>query len=192
MDSAVVDTVSRTVDRGGGGTAKVHFAITGTDSKGELLKIDRENMYYSNQELLRNMNLELVEAINVLMQNKLEQVNVYGITVETEVSDTVQVAEITNAVPGSRRVKAGAKVPITVTIKPYRGEAFTETVNFVVPKDHPGGRLPLNVRGGSSMAWIINTLRKQKEEGLPAAQKQERAKSLDDYVKSVNDADKNN
>ena len=42
------------------------------------------------------------------------------------------------------------------------------------------------------MAWIINTLRKQKEEGLPAAQKQEQRRSLADYVKSVNDADKNN
>lgn len=192
VDSAVVNSISKTVDRNGGGTAKMHFVITGTDSKGKLLKIDRENMYYSNQGLLKNVNLELVEAVNVLMQNKLEQVNIYGITVEAEVSEAVQVAEITSAVPKLRRVKAGAKVPITVTMKPYRGHEFTETVNFVVPKDHPGGRLQLNVRGGSSMAWIINTLRKQKEEGLPAAQKQEQTRSLEDFVKSVNDADKNN
>lgn len=192
VDSAVVNSISKTVDCNGGGTAKMHFVITGTDSKGKLLKIDRENMYYSNQGLLKNVNLELVEAVNVLMQNKLEQVNIYGITVEAEVSEAVQVAEITSAVPKLRRVKAGAKVPITVTMKPYRGHEFTETVNFVVPKDHPGGCLQLNVRGGSSMAWIINTLRKQKEEGLPAAQKQEQTRSLEDFVKSVNDADKNN
>lgn len=192
VDSAVVNSISRTVDRNGGGTAKLHFVITGTDSKGKLLKIDRENMYYSNQGLLKNVSLELAEAINVLMQNKLEKVDLYGITVEAEVSEDVQVAEITSAVAKERRVKAGSKVPVTVTMKPYRGQEFTETVNFVVPKDHPGGRLQLNVRGGSSMAWIINTLRKQKEEGLPAAQKQEQKKTLEDFVKSVNDADKNN
>lgn len=192
VDSAVVNSISRTVDRNGGGTAKMHFVITGTDSQGKLLKIDRENMYYSNQGLLKNVNLELVEAVNVLMQNKLEKVNLYGITVEAEVSEAVQVAEITSAVPKMRSVKPGVKVPITVTMKPYRGQEFTETVNFVVPKDHPGGRLQLNVRGGSSMAWIINTLRKQKEEGLPAAQKQEQTRSLEDFVKSVNNADKNN
>lgn len=192
VDAAVINSISKTVDRNGGGTAKMHFTVTGVDSNGKQLKLDRENMYYSNQGLLKNVNLELVEAVNTLMQNKLDKVNIYGISVDAEVSEEVQVAEITNAVVKERKVKAGAKVPVSVTMKPYRGKEFTETVYFVVPKDHPGGQLVLNVRGGSSMAWIINTLRKQKEEGLPAAQKQEQRRSLADYVKSVNDADKNN
>lgn len=192
VDAAVINSISKTVDRNGGGTAKMHFTVTGVDSNGKQLKMDRENMYYSNQGLLKNVNLELVEAVNTLMQNKLDKVNIYGISVEAEVSEEVQVAEITNAVVKERKVKAGAKVPVSVTMKPYRGKEFTETVYFTVPKDHPGGQLVLNVRGGSSMAWIINTLRKQKEEGLPAAQKQEQRRSLTDYVKSVNDADKNN
>lgn len=192
VDAAVINSISKTVDRNGGGTAKMHFTVTGVDSNGKQLKLDRENMYYSNQGLLKNVNLELVEAVNTLMQNKLDKVNIYGISVDAEVSEEVQVAEITNAVVKERKVKAGAKVPVSVTMKPYRGKEFTETVYFAVPKDHPGGQLVLNVRGGSSMAWIINTLRKQKEEGLPAAQKQEQRRSLADYVKSVNDADKNN
>lgn len=192
VDAAVINSISKTVDRNGGGTAKMHFTVTGVDSNGKQLKLDRENMYYSNQGLLKNVNLEFVEAVNTLMQNKLDKVNIYGISVDAEVSEEVQVAEITNAVVKERKVKAGAKVPVSVTMKPYRGKEFTETVYFAVPKDHPGGQLVLNVRGGSSMAWIINTLRKQKEEGLPAAQKQEQRRSLADYVKSVNDADKNN
>lgn len=192
VDSAVINAISKTVDRNGGGTAKMHFIVNGVDSSGKQLKIDRENMYYSNQSLLKNVNLELIEAVNTLMQNKLEKVNIYGISVEAEVSEAVQVAEITNASVKERKVKAGAKVPVSVTMKPFRSKEFTETVNFVVPKDHPGGQLVLNVRGGSSMAWIINTLRKQKEEGIPAAQKQEQRRSLSDFVKSVNDADKNN
>lgn len=192
VDAAVINSISKTVDRNGGGTAKMHFTVTGVDSNGKQLKLNRENMYYSNQGLLKNVNLELVEAVNTLMQNKLDKVNIYGISVEAEVSEEVQVAEITNAVVKERKVKAGAKVPVSVIMKPYRGKEFTETVYFAVPKDHPGGQLVLNVRGGSSMAWIINTLRKQKEEGLPAAQKQEQRRSLADYVKSVNDADKNN
>lgn len=192
VDAAVINSISKTVDRNGGGTAKMHFTVTGVDSNGKQLKLDRENMYYSNQGLLKNLNLELVEAVNTLMQNKLDKVNIYGISVEAEVSEEVQVAEITNAVVKERKVKAGAKVPVSVIMKPYRGKEFTEIVYFAVPKDHPGGQLVLNVRGGSSMAWIINTLRKQKEEGLPTAQKQEQRRSLADYVKSVNDADKNN
>ena len=90
------------------------------------------------------------------------------------------------------QVKPGDKVAVDVTMKPYRGEEFTKTVYFKVPKDHPGGKLALNVRGGSSMAWAIELLRKQQSEGVPAAKKKETRHKLSDYIKSVNTADKNN
>ena len=192
VDAAVVNTVSKTVDRNGGGTAKLHFTITGVDSKKEMLTIDRENMYYSNDALLKNLDAELTEAVTILMQNKFEPVQIYGINVEAEVSNAVQVAEILNVRTKNAKVKPGDKVAIDVTMKPYRGEEFTKTVYFKVPKDHPGGKLALNVRGGSSMAWAIELLRKQQSEGVPAAKKKETRHKLSDYIKSVNTADKNN
>ena len=192
VDAAVVNTVSKTVDRNGGGTAKLHFTITGVDSKKEMLTIDRENMYYSNDSLLKNLDAELTEAVTILMQNKFEPVQIYGINVEAEVSDAVQVAEIFSVHAAKTKVKPGEKVAIDVTMKPYRGEEFTKTVQFKVPKDHPGGKLALNVRGGSSMAWVLDLLRKQQSEGVPAAKKKETRRKLSDYIKSVNTADKNN
>ncbi len=192
VDAAVINTVSKTVDRNGGGTAKLHFTITGVDSKKEMLTIDRENMYYSNDSLLKNLDAELTEAITILMQNKFEPVQIYGINVEAEVSDAVQVAEIFSVHASKTKVKPGEKVAIDVTMKPYRGEEFTKTVQFKVPKDHPGGKLALNVRGGSSMAWVLDLLRKQQSEGVPAAKRKETRRKLSDYIKSVNTADKNN
>ncbi len=192
VDAAVVNTVSKTVDRNGGGTAKLHFTITGVDSKKELLTIDRENMYYSTDSLLKNLDAELTEAVTILMRNKFEPVQIYSINVEAEVSDAVQVAEIVSVHAAKGKVKPGEKVAVDVTMKPYRGEEFTKTVQFKVPKDHPGGKLALNVRGGSSMAWVIDLLRKQQAEGVPAAKKKENRRKLSDYVKSVNTADKNN
>ena len=103
----------------------------------------------------------------------------------------MQVAEIQSLRTKNKPVKSGEKVAIEVTLKPYRGEEFTKTVYFKVPKDHPGGQLALNVRGGSSMAWVMNLLRKQKDEGVPA-QKKDTRRTLSDFVKSVNDADRNN
>ena len=193
VDAAVINTLSKAVDRNGGGTAKLHFIITGVDSKKQMLHIDRENMFYSSDSLLKNVNVELMEAVNILMQNKFEPVNIYGITVEAEVSDQVQVAEIQSVRAVDKNVKPGDKAAVEVVMKPYRGAEFTKTVYFKVPKDNPGGRLALNVRGGSSMAWIMNLLRKQQEEGVPAAQqKKETRRTLGDFVKSVNNADKNN
>lgn len=192
VDAVVVNTVSKTVDRAGGGTAKLRFHITGVDSKKNIIEIQRENMFYANEALLKNLNQELSEAMTILMQNKFEPVQLYGIDVEAEVSSQVQVAEVFGVRAPAAAVKPGAKVPITVTLKPYRGEEFTETVYFTVPQDHPGGKLALNVRGGSSMAWVMNLLRKQQSEGVPAAQKQEKRRKLEDFIKSVNTADKNN
>ena len=192
VDAAVINTLSKTVDRNGGGTARLRFTITGVDSKKKMLVIDRENMYYASDALLKNVNAELSEAMTILMQNKFEAVELYGIKVEAEVSEQVQVAEIQGVKAGVTSVKPGEKLPIEVTMKPYRGEEFTRTVNFTVPKDHPGGRLALQVRGGSSMAWIIKLLRKQQQEGVPAAKKQEQRRTLADYVKATNNADKNN
>ena len=192
VDAVVVNTVSKTVDRAGGGTAKLRFHITGVDSKKNIIEIQRENMFYANEALLKNLNQELSEAMKILMQNKFEPVQLYGIDVEAEVSAQVQVAEVFGVRAPAAAVKPGARVPITVTLKPYRGEEFTETVYFTVPKDHPGGKLALNVRGGSSMAWVMNLLRKQQSEGVPAAQKQEKRRKLEDFIKSVNTADKNN
>ena len=192
VDAVVVNTVSKTVDRAGGGTAKLRFHITGVDSKKNIIEIQRENMFYANEALLKNLNQELSEAMMILMQNKFEPVQLYGIDVEAEVSSQVQVAEVFGVRAPAAAVKPGARVPITVTLKPYRGEEFTKTVYFTVPKDHPGGKLALNVRGGSSMAWVMNLLRKQQSEGVPAAQKQEKRRKLEDFIKSVNTADKNN
>lgn len=192
VDAAVMNTLTKTIDRSGGGTARLHFTITGVDSKKENLVIDRENMYYSADALLKNVDAELTEALTILLQNKFEHVDIYGINVEAEVSDAVQIAEIQRVRALQNTVAPGEKLSIEVALKPYRGEEFTKTIQFKVPKDHTGGKLALQVRGGSSMAWIIELLRKQQQEGVPAAKKQEKQRTLADYVKSVNTADKNN
>lgn len=191
LDAAVYNTVSKTVDRNGGGTARLHFTIDGVDSEKKHVVIDRENMYYSTEGLLKIMNQELTEAANILMQNKFEKIDVYGVSVNVEVTEDVQVAEIQRVGTAKRDVKPGEKVAFDVVMKPYRGAEFTKTVYFTVPKNHPGGKLALNVRGGSSLAWVQNLLRKQQEDGIPVQQKEKRY-TLADFIKKVNEADKNN
>ncbi|MBQ3113413.1 MAG: hypothetical protein IJC05_03515 [Phascolarctobacterium sp.] len=191
LDAVVYNTVTKTMDRNGGGTARLHFEISGVDKDKNLVTIDRENMYYASDGLSKLMNLEMVEAANILSQNKFEKIDIYGITVTAEITDDVQVAEITQVSTPKRDVKPGDKVPFEVTLKPYRGEEFTKTTYFTVPKNHPGGRLALSVRGGSSLAWAQKLLRKQQEEGMPVKEKEAKV-SLGDFIKKMNEADKNN
>ena len=147
-------------------------------------------MYYVNEGLMKVISQELTEATNVLMQNKFEKVDLYGIDVEAEVSDAVQVAEVTKVSAKKGTVSPGEKIELAVTMKPYRGEEFTRVVTYKVPEECKG-RLTLTVRGGSSLSWIQELLRKQKEDGIPA-QKKDDKRTLADFVKSVNEADKNN
>lgn len=191
LDAAVYNTVTKTMDRNGGGTARLHFEISGVDKDKNFVTIDRENMYYASEGLSKLMNLEMVEAANILSQNKFEKIDIYGITVTAEITDDVQVAEITQVSTPKRDVKPGDKVPFEVTLKPYRGAEFTKTAYFTVPKNHPGGKMALNVRGGSSLAWAQKLLRKQQEEGMPVKEKEAKV-SLGDFIKKMNEADKNN
>ena len=191
LDAAVYNTVTKTMDRNGGGTARLHFEISGVDKDKNLVTIDRENMYYASEGLSKLMNIEMVEAANILSQNKFEKIDIYGITVTAEITDDVQVAEITQVSTPKRDVKPGDKVPFEVTLKPYRGAEFTKTAYFTVPKNHPGGKMALNVRGGSSLAWAQKLLRKQQEEGMPVKEKEAKV-SLGDFIKKMNEADKNN
>lgn len=191
LDAAVFNTVTKTMDRNGGGTARLQFEISGVDKEKNLVTIDRENMFYATEGLSKLMNLEMVEAANILMQNKFEKIDIYGITVTAEITDDVQVAEIMQVSTPKRDVKPGDKIPFEVTLKPYRGEEFTKTAYFTVPKNHPGGKLALSVRGGSSLAWIQKLLRKQQDEGMPVQEKEKKV-SLADFIKKFNEADKNN
>ena len=191
LDAAVYNTVTKTLDRNGGGTARLHFEISGRDKENKLITIDRENLYYASSGLAKVINFEMVEAANILSLNKFEAIDIYGITVNAELTDEVQVAEITKVSTPKRNVKPGDKVPFEVTMKPYRGKEFTKTAYFTVPKNHPGGKMPLSVRGGSSLAWAQKLLRKQKEEGMPVKEKETKV-SLNDFVKKFNEADKNN
>ena len=191
LDAAVFNTVTKTMDRNGGGTARLQFEISGVDKDKNLVTIDRENMYYASEGLAKLMNFEMVEAANILSQNKFEKIDIYGITVTAEITDDVQVAEITQVSTPKRDVKPGDKVPFEVTLKPYRGKEFTKTAYFTVPKNHPGGKLALSVRGGSSLAWVQKLLRKQQDEGMPVQEKEKKV-SLADFIKKFNEADKNN
>lgn len=191
VDAAVVNTISKTIDRNGGGTAKIHFTITGVDSQKKPVTIERDNMFYSNSDLLKNINGELHEAMTILMQNKFERVDVYGINVDAQISDQVQVAEIQSVRMANNKVKPGEKITLELKLVPYREKEFVKKVYFTVPKDYHGDKLSLNVRGGSSVAWMMNLLRKQQEEGIPA-QKKDNKRNLADFIKSVNEADRNN
>lgn len=191
LDAVVFNTVSKTMDREGGGTARFSFKIDGRSELSGSINVKRENMYYANAGISKLINQELAEAGAILTQNKFEKVDVYGVNVNVVLDDKVEVAEIVSASVREQSAAPGETVHIDVKLKPYRAAEVTQTLAFKIPKDQRTGKLALTVRGGSSMAWIQNLLRKQREEGVPSQQKDTR-KTLADFIKGINEADQNN
>lgn len=192
VNAATISCVNRTADRACNGTAKLHFKVTGVDKDKKYLELDRDNMYYATDSLEKGMVQEFVDSLKVLMNNKFEKLDIYGINVDVEITDAVQVAEIVKVSTNAKNIHPGDVVSLNVAMKPFRGDEFTRKVDFTVPKDHHGGKLVLNIHGGSSVSWIVNLLRKQKDEGTPESKKEEKKKTLEDFIKDVNTADKNN
>lgn len=191
LDAVAYNTVAKTMDREGGGTARFSFRIDGRGDISGPINVQRENMYYAAAGIGKLINQELVEAGTILTQNKFEKVDIYGVNINIVLDDKAEVAEIISAAVREKEAAPGDTVHIDVQLQPYRVPKVTKTVLFKIPKEQREGKLPLTVRGGSSLAWIQNLLRKQREEGVPAQQKDNR-KTLNDFIKSINEADQNN
>ena len=191
--SVLTSQAAKIADHGAGGSARILFDITAQDSKGELLHISRENMFFDNTALMKQLPAELQETVQVLLQNKLEKVRITNIDINVDASTESLIAEIKKVAVQEKEPKPGDTIHLKVTLKPYRGQEFVRTVGYKLPKD-AAGEVRLNVRGGASMAWLQELLRKQKEQGEPKAKKDERKKDikLSDYVREVNQADRNN
>ncbi len=198
LSSIMVSQASKVADQGSGGSARVRFDITAMDSKEELLHINRENMYFDKNSIIKPLPVELQETVQVLLQNKLEKVRITNVDVNVDMSTEILVAEIKKVSVEEKKVRPGDTIHLNVTMKPYRGEEMTRTVAYKLPKD-AAGEIRLKVRGGASMSWIKELLRRQKDEGVPQENKEKQKESkkekdikLSDYVREVNSADRNN
>jgi hypothetical protein len=152
-------------------------------------------MYFDKDSIIKQLPVELQETVQVLLQNKLERVRITNIDVNVDASTESLVAEIKKVAVEEKEPKPGDTIHLKVTLKPYRGQEFVRKVGYKLPAD-ASGEIRLNVRGGASMAWIQELLRKQKEGGESKAQAKKEDKKKDiklsDYVKEVNKADRNN
>ena len=191
--SVLVSQAAKTVDHGKGGSARIRFDITARDEKGELLHISRDNMYYDKESVVKPLPAELQETVQVLLQNKLEKVRITNIDVDVDASTETLIAEIKKVLVKEKEPKPGDTIHLQVTLKPYREPEFVRTIAYKLPKD-ASGEVRLNVRGGASLAWVQELLRKQKEGEEDRAKKEEKKKDvkLSDYVREVNQADRNN
>ena len=144
--SIVYASMERTADRSGYGTANVKFAIK-TDEVPEGV-FERDNMFYDAKDVGQFVVGELTQAVYFLCTNMDKPSNIFDIRVDVDYTSNRNTASIVSAIPDKEKVKPGETVVFKVMIKPYRKEAETVEIPYVVPKTQKEGTMAFEVKGG--------------------------------------------
>ena len=190
--TTLFNVIDKTIDRVGPGTAKVSFEIMARDMPGEVIK--RENMFYSPANVGEASIGELFDAMTMLAGNQYHPVDIMDVKINVSVDEERKTATIVEASAKSTTGKPGDTIDITVKLKPFRGEAFTRNVPFVIPSDQPVGSLTLEVRGGG-MVPLLQLLSKSQglnEELLILNKPKEKNKEFVDDINEFLKRDRNN
>ncbi|MBP2627207.1 MAG: peptidase SpoIVB [Firmicutes bacterium] len=190
--TTMFNVIDKAIDRVGSGTAKVSFEITARNMPGETIK--RENMFYSGANIGEAAVGEFFEAMSMLAGNQYHPVDIMDVKINVNVDEERRTANIIEAQTKNITGRPGETIDIAVKLKPFRGEAFTRTVPFVIPSDQPAGALTLEVRGGG-MVPILQLLSKRQgldEELLMLNKPKEKNKKFADVIKDFLKRDRNN
>lgn len=145
--SGLLSTIDTSIDRIGKGTIKVSFALKGAGLPKE--GVQRENLFYSPSDVSAVSLIEIIEALDLVVNNVYKDVDLTELKVTVEVEEKEKTARIEKAAAKNPQVYPGEIAEIEVTYKPFRGEAVNSIIKVKIPKDTPKGNLILNVLGGS-------------------------------------------
>lgn len=139
-------SLNQSIDRLGGGTARVKFTIH-TDAVPSGI-ITRSNMFYNPQDVGQFAVSELGTVLGLITTDAQKQRTIMGIDVDMNYDTNPQVASILRATTSSLKVVRGEKINVVVTYKPYRGKAREVLIPYIIPAEQPLGDMVLEVRGG--------------------------------------------
>ena len=144
--TTVYNTINKTIDRKGGGTATLSYTIR--SSNGRDKDIARHNMYYSVDNINEKSIDELFNVLDILKHNEFIDYPVLDVDMNVEITQAKKEARIVDATAAPVVVSPGDMVYFKVKLHPYRGADEVKTMSFTVPKDQPLGDMILEVRGG--------------------------------------------
>lgn len=140
-----LEAVDRTIDRLGGGTARVIMQITGENLS---RRVVRDNMYYSHSDIAATSLVEFLSGLEAIMSNEFADVNLSNLRLDVEVEEKRWTARIVHAAPKQSEVRPGETVDIEVTLRPYRGELETKVITLDVPMNVHPGEVTVTARSG--------------------------------------------
>ena len=188
--TSVYSLLNKTLDRVGGGTAKINIKITPVDPK--LPTLERRNMVYSSSAVSEKSIDELFDIVESLMNNAFKPYEIRDIQVEVQVEEAKRTATIIDASADQVIVSPGDDIAITVNLQAYQKGKIKREVIFKVPEDQKLGTYTLEVRGGGVIP-LPYLFEKQKYNLTDEIVERLKVhKDFDEYFKDLSEDDQNN
>jgi hypothetical protein len=194
IDSVCYNTIAGAADRRGGGTSRLSFTISARGDKQGEIHLTRDNMFSSTTDIAKATDGELQYACKMLLNNRFDNVTIFDVNIDAEISSDYDVAEIVSASTKKSTIAPGEDLPIDITFKPYRSKNVTKTIKFKIPDKQPVGPLNLIVRSGNSVGWLKTALTNMKTKEKEPQQEQllTQKKTFKNFIDEFNEADSNN
>lgn len=159
---ALLANVDSVFDEVGDGRVTDGWTITGTRAGGKAFTVHRNNAWADQADAAFSPALALADVVYALTQNEEEHVTITSVTYDATISTTFRQLRLTKvevSTDGGKtwkkdsvRVKAGKKLSVRTTVKPYQGSTSIKKVTTVkVPKSAKGLQANLAVFGGASL-----------------------------------------
>lgn len=88
----------------------------------------------------------------MILNNEYRPARISGINLNVAYSDERRIARVERVWCGRERARPGEKVPLTVTLQPYRGKEITRTFELTIPEELTPGKLYLQVGDGQTVS----------------------------------------
>ncbi|MFN2362836.1 MAG: SpoIVB peptidase S55 domain-containing protein [Halarsenatibacteraceae bacterium] len=152
VPTIALQSIDTGLDRIGSGLAKTKIEIIGNNLPG--LTIERENIFYSRDDIASRSLSELQELLRIINQNSFKEVNLIDINFTVDVEDTVEVALIEKLeIQNEDKIYPGDDLDIKVALRPYRQESFEFEFTLSLPEDMEPGPTSMSVMSGDGYSY---------------------------------------
>ena len=188
--TSVYSLLNKTLDRVGGGTAKINIKITPVDPK--LPTLERRNMVYSSSAVSEKSIDELFDIVESLMNNAFKPYEIRDIQVDVQVEEAKRTATIIDASADQVIVSPGDDIAITVNLQAYQKGKIQKEIIFRVPDDQKLGTYTLEVRGGGVIPLPYLFEKQKYNLADEIVERLKVHKDFDEYFKDLSEDDQNN
>ncbi|MGM0420565.1 MAG: SpoIVB peptidase S55 domain-containing protein [Bacillota bacterium] len=153
------------LDRLGSGWASTKIEIMGNNLPG--FSIERENVYYSRNDIASKSLEELQELIQLINYNPFQEVRLLDINVSIEVEDKARVALIEEVeILNEDKIYPGDELDLRVVLRPYREETFELDVTLDLPDDIEPGPTSISAITGADFSYYYSGISELEEDTL--------------------------